>query len=54
VVLEYNSIRAQLYNSQALMEGTNLMLYNISEGVLVIWIYVTSVGPYLSFLFYVS
>lgn len=36
VVSEYNTIRARLYNSQALLEGTNLMLYNINEGVLVI------------------
>ena len=36
VVSEYNSIRARLYNSQALLEGTNLMLYNINEGILVI------------------
>ena len=27
--------RARLYNSRALLEGTNLMLYNINIGVLV-------------------
>ena len=36
VVSEYNSIRARLYNSQALLEGTKLMLYSINQGVLVI------------------
>ena len=36
MVCEYNSIRSRLYNSQALLEGTNLMLYNINKGVLVI------------------
>ena len=30
------TISGRLYNSQALLEGTNLMLYNINEGVLVI------------------
>ena len=32
---EYNSIRLWLYNSQALLEGTNLVLFNINKGVLV-------------------
>ena len=36
VVCEYNNIRSRLYNNQAPLEGTNLMLYNINEGVLVI------------------
>ena len=36
ILSEYNCIRARLYNSQALLEGTNLMLYNLNEGVLVI------------------
>ena len=36
VVCEYNNIRSHVYNSQALLEGTNLMLYSINEGVLVI------------------
>ena len=36
VVCEYNNIRSRVYNSQALLEGTNLMLYSINEGVLVI------------------
>ena len=35
VLSEYNSIRLRLYNSQALLEGTNLVLFNINEGVLV-------------------
>ena len=29
------SIRLRLFNSQALLEGTNLVLFNINEGVLV-------------------
>ena len=33
VVCEYSFIQARLYNSQALLEGTNLMLFNINEGV---------------------
>ena len=33
---EYNSIRLQLFNSQALLEGTNLVLFNINEGVLAV------------------
>jgi len=38
----------------ALLDETNLMLYNINEGFLAIWMYVTSVGPYLSFFYYMS
>ena len=34
---EYNSVRARLLNSQALLEGTNLMLYTINETTLVKW-----------------
>lgn len=41
---------AWLYNSQALLEGINLMLYNIIKGILVILMDVTNMyGPYLSF-----
>ena len=47
MVCEYNSIRSRLYNSQALLEGTNLMLYNINEGVLVILIDVTSMCGFI-------
>ena len=36
ILSEYNCIRTRLYNSQALLEGTNMMLYNLNEGVLVI------------------
>ena len=44
VLSEYNSIRLRLFNSQALLEGTKLMLFNINEGVLVISIsFVSSV-----------
>ena len=35
---EYKSIRLRFYNSQALLEGAKLMLFNINEGVLVITI----------------
>lgn len=49
MVSKYNAIRGRLFNSQALLEGTNLMLYNINEGVLVILMDVTSTGLYLSF-----
>lgn len=35
VLSEYNSIRTRLLNSQALLEGTNLMLYTINETTLV-------------------
>ena len=35
MVCEYNSNRNRLYNSQVLLEGTNLVLYNINKGVLV-------------------
>ena len=48
VVSEYNSIRARLYNSQALLEGTNLMLYSINQGVLVILTDVKIIDLYMS------
>ena len=35
VVSDYNYIHSRLYNSQALLEGTNLMLYSINKAVLV-------------------
>ena len=37
VLSEYNNIRARLLNSQALLEGTNLMLFTINETTLVQW-----------------
>ena len=37
VLSEYNSIRARLFNSQALLEGTNLVLFTINEATLVQW-----------------
>ena len=40
MVSEYNNIRSRLYNSQALLDGTNLMLYSINEG-LVLQAYIT-------------
>ena len=42
VVTEYNAIRARLYTSEALLEGTNFMLYNINQGILVSLINVTT------------
>jgi hypothetical protein len=35
VLSEYNNIRARLMSSQALLEGTNLMLFTINETTLV-------------------
>ncbi len=35
VLSDYNSIRTRLFNSQALLEGTNLALYAINETTLV-------------------
>lgn len=35
ILSEYNSIRNRLFNSQALLEGTNLVLYAINETTLV-------------------
>ena len=35
ILNEYNSIRSRLVNSQALLEGTNLVLYPINETTLV-------------------
>ena len=37
VLSEYNNIRARLLNSQALLEGTNLVLFTINEATLVRW-----------------
>ena len=37
IISEYNSVRARLLNSQALLEGTNLMLYTINQTTLVRW-----------------
>ena len=37
ILSEYNNIRTRLMNSQALLEGTNLMLYTINETTLVQW-----------------
>ena len=37
ILSEYNSVRARLLNSQALLEGTNLMLYAINETTLIRW-----------------
>ena len=34
---EYNSIRARLYNSQTLLEGTDLVLFTTNETTLVRW-----------------
>lgn len=34
VISVYNSVKAHLYNSQALLEGTNLCLYTIDEATL--------------------
>ena len=31
VLSQYNTIRARLFNSHALLERTNLMLFNINE-----------------------
>ena len=39
MVSDYNNIHSRLYNSQALLEGTNLMLYSINEAVLVNFTY---------------
>lgn len=35
VLSDYNSIQLRVFNSQALLEGTNLVLFNINEGALV-------------------
>ena len=35
VLSEYNAIRSRLFNSHALLEGTNLVLYAINETTLV-------------------
>lgn len=35
VLSAYNSVRARLLNSQALLESTNLQLYTINEATLV-------------------
>lgn len=37
ILSEYNSVRARLLNSQALLAGTNLMLYTINETTLAKW-----------------
>lgn len=37
VLSAYNSVRARLLNSQELLEGTNMVLYNINEATLVKW-----------------
>ena len=37
VLSKYNSIRARLFNSQALLEGTNLVQFTINEATLVRW-----------------
>ena len=34
---DYNNIRARLFNSQALLEGTNLVLFTINEATLIRW-----------------
>ena len=37
VLQKYNSVRARLFNSQALLEVTDMMLYSINETTLVKW-----------------
>ena len=37
VLLRYNTIRARLHNSQALLEGTDLTLFTLNEKTLVLW-----------------
>ena len=37
VLSAYNSVRARLLNSQALLEETNLVLYNLNEATLIRW-----------------
>ena len=37
ILSEYNSVRARLLNSQALLEGTNLVLYTVNETTLLHW-----------------
>ncbi len=37
VLSAYNSVRVRLLNSQALLEGTNLVLFTINETTLVNW-----------------
>ena len=37
VLSSYNSVRARLLNSQALIEGTNLVLYHVNKATLVKW-----------------
>ena len=37
VLQDYNTVRARVFNSQALLEGTNLMLYSINETTLIKW-----------------
>ena len=47
MVSEYNNIRSRLYNSQALLDGTNLMLYSINEAVLVSFASIYNLSIYL-------
>ena len=47
MVSEYNNIRSRLYNSQALLDGTNLMLYRINEAVLVSFASIYNLSIYL-------
>ena len=37
VLSSYNCVRARLLNSQALIEGTNLVLYHVNKATLVKW-----------------
>ena len=37
ILSAYNGVRARLFNSQALLEGTNMVLYTINETTLVRW-----------------